>query len=156
LKLDLAPELWPVEADPAQLDAALMNLAMNARQAMPDGGELTIRTANVEQHGLDGLHGELDAEDVEPGDYVMIAVTDTGIGMSPEVREKAFEPFFTTRPTGIGSGLGLSQIYGFVKQSRGRVFLHTEPGRGTTVTLLLRRPASSASPVPLARVAASS
>jgi signal transduction histidine kinase len=139
-EIRVAPDLWHAEADPNQLESALLNLAINARDAMPRGGRLTLTTSNV----------VLDAEaigpqgDVEPGEFVAIAVSDTGTGMSPEVREAAFDPFFTTKPVGEGSGLGLSQVYGFIKQSHGHVTLVSEPGRGTTVTLFLRRAAAPA------------
>jgi signal transduction histidine kinase len=130
--------LWPVEADPTQLDSAVLNLAINARDAMPQGGLLTVHARNVT---LDA-QAQARLGDVEVGDYVAIAVTDTGTGMTPEVRRAAFDPFFTTKPIGQGSGLGLSQVYGFIKQSRGHVTLDSEPGVGTTVTLYLRRAAA--------------
>jgi signal transduction histidine kinase len=135
--------LWSVEADPHQLEAALLNLAINARDAMLDGGgRLTIATVNAR---LDAA-AIGDVPDVDEGDYVRISVTDTGIGMTPEVRDSAFEPFFTTKQVGAGSGLGLSQVYGFVKQSRGHVTLETAPGHGTTVAIYLRRAVPLASP----------
>jgi signal transduction histidine kinase len=127
--------LWHVEADPHQLEAALLNLAINARDAMPEGGRLAIAIANA---SLDAAM-VADLPDVEAGDYVQISVTDTGTGMSPEVRDAAFEPFFTTKQVGQGSGLGLSQVYGFVKQSRGHVTLDSALGYGTTVSIYLRR-----------------
>ena len=139
LKLDLQPGLWDAEADAGQLDAALLNLALNAGHAMPKGGELVLRTANLELSPGSAPREDWELEEAEPGQYVLVAVSDSGQGMTPEIREKAFEPFFTTKPVGIGHGLGLSQVYGFVRQSRGRVSLHSEVGHGTTVTLLLRR-----------------
>jgi signal transduction histidine kinase len=139
LNLALAPDLWSAEADPGQLDSALLNLALNAGHAMPDGGVLTIRTENTTRDDVANSQDATGQDDLAAGDYIVIAVADTGIGMTAEVREKAFEPFFSTRPSGIGSGLGLSQVYGFVKQSHGHVSLESEPGLGTTVTVLLRR-----------------
>ena len=121
--------------DPRQLESALINLALNARDAMPGGGKLKIATQNVEL----GASFTDTLEEVEPGDYVMISMTDTGSGMVPEVAERAFEPFFTTKEVGEGSGLGLSMVYGFLKQSRGHVGLDSQPGKGTTITLYLPR-----------------
>jgi PAS domain S-box-containing protein len=131
----LAGGLWRTLADPNQLENALLNLAVNARDAMPEGGKLTIETANA---FLDDAYAELN-EGVNNGQYVLIAVSDTGSGMSKEVAEKAFEPFFTTKEIGQGTGLGLPQVYGFVKQSDGHVKIYTEPGQGTTVKLYLPR-----------------
>jgi signal transduction histidine kinase/CheY-like chemotaxis protein len=124
--------------DPRQLESALISLALNAHDAMPGGGKLTIATQNVELNGnfTDTL------EEVDPGDYVMISMTDTGSGMTPEVAERAFEPFFTTKEVGEGSGLGLSMVYGFMKQSRGHVSLDSQPGKGSTFTLYLPRSAA--------------
>jgi CheY-like chemotaxis protein len=134
---DLAAGLWPLESDPAQLEAALTNLAINARDAMPAGGRLTISTANrhVEARGSPAN------DELKPGDYVVLTVADTGSGIAPDIIGRVFEPFFTTKPTGKGSGLGLSMIYGFAKQSNGHVEIESEVDRGTTVRLYLPRAA---------------
>ncbi len=127
--------LWPAFADPAQVENAVLNLALNARDAMPKGGRLTIEISN---QMLDHHYARLNPE-VEPGAYVMIAVTDTGTGMSPETISHAFEPFYSTKEEGKGTGLGLSQVYGFAKQSKGHVKIYSELGQGTTVRLYLPR-----------------
>ena len=127
--------LWPIFADSNQLENALINLAVNARDAMPDGGKLTIETANCY---LDEAYAALNG-DLEPGQYVGIFITDTGIGMPESVVAKAFDPFFTTKGVGQGTGLGLSQVYGFVKQSGGHVKLYSEEGLGTAVKLYFPR-----------------
>jgi PAS domain S-box-containing protein len=135
LKLQLAENLWRVSTDVSQLENALLNLVINARDAMPEGGELQIETANVYLDGSDITT----LEPVKAGDYVMIAVSDNGTGMTPSVLAKAFDPFFTTKPIGQGTGLGLSMIYGFAQQSGGHVSLFSLPGRGTSVRLYLPR-----------------
>jgi len=131
----VAGGLWNALADPTQLEQAILNLAINARDAMPEGGKLTIELSNA---FLDDDYSRRNA-DVPPGQYVMLACTDTGSGMPPEVAARAFEPFFTTKPEGRGTGLGLSQIYGFVKQTGGHVTIYSEPGQGTTVKMYLPR-----------------
>ena len=135
LTCKLSDDLWTASTDANQLESALLNLAINARDAMPDGGRLTIETVNAR---LDKAYASL-REDVQPGEYVAISVSDTGIGMPPEVLEKAVDPFFTTKPVGEGTGLGLSVIYGFIKQSRGHMRINSEVGQGTTVYLYLPR-----------------
>ncbi|MDB5685669.1 MAG: histidine kinase, partial [Rhizorhabdus sp.] len=131
----LAGGLWRTFVDPGQLENALLNLAVNARDAMPDGGRVTIETGNAH---LDDEYAR-DRADVVAGQYVLISVTDTGTGMTPEVLGRAFDPFFTTKPVGKGTGLGLSQIFGFVKQTGGHVAIYSEQGHGTTLKLYLPR-----------------
>jgi PAS domain S-box-containing protein len=133
LETVLGGRTWTVSVDPNQLESAIINLAVNARDAMPNGGKLTIETSNTY---LDEAYAAAHAE-VKSGQYAMIAVSDTGVGMSEEVRAKAFDPFFTTKDS--GTGLGLSQVYGFIKQSGGHVKIYSEPGEGTTVKLYLPR-----------------
>jgi len=128
-------DLWPVRADPSQIGDALLNLAINARDAMPHGGVLTIDTYNDRVRAMGAAHGA----GVSPGEYAVLAVSDTGVGMSPEVRARAIEPFFTTKPPGSGSGLGLSMIYGFVHQSGGHLTIASTVGIGTTVSIFLPR-----------------
>ena len=131
----LAGGLWKTHADPSQIENAILNLAVNARDAMGDDGKLTIETANSH---LDDSYAATHAE-VKAGQYVMVAVSDTGSGMAPDTMAKAFEPFFTTKPVNKGTGLGLSQVYGFVKQSGGHVKIYSEPGEGTTIKIYLPR-----------------
>ncbi|RVA84206.1 response regulator, partial [Mesorhizobium sp. M7A.F.Ca.CA.004.01.1.1] len=131
----LAGGLWKTHADPSQIENAVLNLAVNARDAMGDDGKLTIETANSH---LDDSYAAAHAE-VAAGQYVMIAVSDTGSGMTPDVISKAFEPFFTTKAVNKGTGLGLSQVFGFVKQSGGHVNIYSEPGEGTTIKIYLPR-----------------
>ena len=135
LRLELAPDLWFAKTDPHQLEQSLVNLAVNAQAAMPEGGSLTVTTANVQVEA--GFNR--DGEEIQAGDYVAIRVTDTGVGMPPEVIRRAFDPFFTTKPIGEGTGLGLSMIYGYAKQSGGLASIRSSPGAGTTVELLLPR-----------------
>ena len=135
LKLQLGHDIWPVNTDASQLENALLNLVINARDAMPDGGELRIETANSYLDGTDITT----LEPVKAGDYVMLGVCDNGTGMAPKILAKAFDPFFTTKPIGQGTGLGLSMIYGFAQQSGGHVTIHSEPGQGTCVRLYLPR-----------------
>jgi signal transduction histidine kinase/CheY-like chemotaxis protein len=138
----LAGGLWCCFVDPNQLESTLLNIAVNARDAMPDGGKLTIETGNTY---LDEEYAAMH-EDVSPGQYVLLAVTDTGTGMSPEIMAHALEPFFTTKEAGKGTGLGLSQAYGFVKVSGGHIKLYSELGLGTTVKIYLPRSASVSLP----------
>jgi PAS domain S-box-containing protein len=130
-----AAGLWRAMVDPVQLESALLNLCLNARDAMPHGGRLTVETANAR---LDRDYAEHHAE-VQPGQYVLVAVSDTGHGVAPEHLSRVFEPFFTTKEKSKGTGLGLSMVYGFIKQSRGHVAIYSEPGQGTTVKMYLPR-----------------
>lgn len=135
LKLKTHDDEWPVLIDPAQLETAVLNLVVNARDAMGEGGWLTIETANVQ---LDRAYADT-RTDISPGDYVLIAVSDTGCGIEAGNLERVFEPFFTTKPKGRGTGLGLSMVYGFIKQSQGHVAVYSEPGEGTTVRMYVPR-----------------
>jgi PAS domain S-box-containing protein len=153
LRSRLAEDLWPALADPARVDSALLNLAINARDAMPKGGVLLVETMNAHLDEMSIAAGE----EVATGDYVLLTVSDNGVGMTPEVVARAVEPFFTTKEVGRGSGLGLSMVYGFSRQSGGYFKLYSEPGRGTTARLYLPRaalkpatagPAAAAAPLP--------
>jgi len=140
IRRHLGDGLRPVHTDPAQIESAIANLAINARDAMPEGGTITIETANKV---LDEIYASHEAE-VTAGEYTMIAITDTGSGMAPDVLARVFEPFYTTKEVGKGSGLGLSMVYGFVKQCGGHIKIYSEQGRGTTVRLYLPRAAQAA------------
>jgi len=131
----LASDVWPVRTDPAQLDSSILNLATNARDAMPDGGTLTITTRNVQ---VDETFTDAHPE-VVPGDYVLLEISDTGSGIAPDMLEKVIEPFFSTKSTGHGTGLGLSMVYGFAKQTGGHISIYSEIGHGTTIRLYLPR-----------------
>lgn len=135
IRQHLPLSLWKTRADPSQLENALLNLAVNARDAMSRGGILTIEGQNV---ALDRHYADRNTE-VTPGDYVMLAISDTGSGISKEILDRVLEPFFTTKPIGKGSGLGLSMVYGFVKQSGGHLKIYSEPSRGTTIKIFLPR-----------------
>jgi len=144
VELDLAQDLWTARADPARVEQALVNLAANGRDAMPQGGRLSIRTRNAV---LDGTAGGA------AGEYVAITVGDTGMGMDAETRSHLFEPFFTTKDVGKGTGLGLSTVYGIVRQSGGSIQFRTEPGHGTEFTIYLPRTRAAAGPAEAAEPA---
>ncbi|HEY8567148.1 MAG TPA: response regulator [Beijerinckiaceae bacterium] len=148
VQLEADPDLWPIEVDTTQLESAIVNLAVNARDAMPDGGKLTIAMANAPAGTAAGRGGGVD------GDAVVIAVSDTGTGMAPDVLERVFEPFFTTKESGKGTGLGLSMVYGFVSQSKGDIAVDSQPGEGTTIRLILPRAETAAQPARLRAVEA--
>jgi two-component system, cell cycle sensor histidine kinase and response regulator CckA len=133
LRIVPAPDLWPVKADPGQIEQLIMNLAVNARDAMPQGGQLVIETKNAE---ISGDHPRL-RDGVQPGRYVMLIVSDTGIGMDSETQAHMFEPFFTTKEPGKGTGLGLPIVYGVVKQTGGWTHVDSKPGQGTTFEIYL-------------------
>jgi signal transduction histidine kinase/ActR/RegA family two-component response regulator len=145
LDLNLGRCRWSVACDPSQLESVLLNLAINARDAMPQGGALRIATADR------AMTADPSDPDLQPGNYVEIEVTDTGVGMGPDLLGRVFEPFFTTKPTGQGTGLGLSQVYGFVRQSGGFIRLESAPGQGTSARIYLPAHASLPSPTPESR-----
>ena len=149
IRIVSGPHLWRGLVDAAQLENALLNLSVNARDAMPDGGSLTIETQNVhldDTYVVDQAHGAAGGADIIPGQYILIAVSDTGTGMDEETRMRAFDPFFTTKDVGKGSGLGLSMVYGFVRQSKGHVRIYSEISHGTTIKLYIPRADESARP----------
>jgi PAS domain S-box-containing protein len=135
LSTSLARDAWPTRADPDQFQSAIVNMAVNSRDAMRQGGKLVIETRNIV---LDSDHSDYQSE-LQPGEYVQLSISDTGAGMEPEVRDRVFEPFFTTKEKGRGTGLGLAMVYGFVKQSGGHVTIYSEPGHGTTMNLYFPR-----------------
>jgi two-component system cell cycle sensor histidine kinase/response regulator CckA len=148
VSLALSPDIGSVQADPGQITQVIMNLAVNSRDAMPDGGKITIETANqdLDQDYMAG-HAEMPA-----GSYVMLAVSDNGSGMSPEVQKHLFEPFFTTKPTGHGTGLGLATVYGIVKQSGGYIWAYSELGQGAVIKVYLPRLEAEIDKVPAANI----
>ena len=146
---ELADELWPAMVDPSQVEAAILNLCLNARDAMPEGGKLTIHTTNVLVEPGSRRHAE---NELSPGGYVQVCISDTGVGMTPETKARAFDPFFTTKGPSAGSGLGLSQVYGMARQSGGSVAIASTPNEGTRVTLCLPR-AMNVAPAEAAPVA---
>jgi PAS domain S-box-containing protein len=135
LSTSLARDVWPTRADPGQFQSAIVNMAVNSRDAMPKGGKLVVETRNI---ALDPDHADFHSE-LQPGEYVQLSISDTGTGMPPEVRDRVFEPFFTTKEKARGTGLGLAMVYGFVKQSGGHVTIYSEPGHGTTINLYFPR-----------------
>jgi PAS domain S-box-containing protein len=144
IEIMLEEDAWPAMIDPSQLGSALINLAVNARDAMPGGGKLILETGNMM---LDASVATIHAEKVPPQPYVMIAVTDTGVGIPAVIRDRVFEPFFTTKDVGQGTGLGLSMVYGFVKQSGGHIKIDSKEGHGTTFKLYLPRSSESVAPI---------
>jgi nitrogen-specific signal transduction histidine kinase/CheY-like chemotaxis protein len=145
VRINAPDNLWIAEGDANQIETALLNLAINGRDAMPHGGALTIEAANVAVQA-DDAHGQ---DALAPGDYIVMRVRDTGVGMPPDVQKRAFDPFFTTKPMGQGTGLGLSMVYGYAKQAHGHVEIDSEEGVGTVVSLYIPRylgPAQIASP----------
>ena len=142
LTTDIPDDVWTILVDPNQLENALLNLCINARDAMQNGGKLAITAKNWRSEAQAG-----NEQDLPTGDYVVISVTDTGTGMPKEVIERAFEPFFTTKPLGEGTGLGLSMVYGFTHQSGGKVWIASEPGRGTQIHLCLPRHSGDSEPI---------
>ncbi len=145
----LGDALWPIRADPSEIENTLLNLAINARDAMPDGGTIAISTANQTLAAADVV----ELGDIAPGAYVQISIADTGTGMSADVAGRAIEPFFTTKSTGAGTGLGLSSAYGFVKQSGGHLLIHTHPGHGTRIDMLFPKSARPTAPERAAKAA---
>jgi PAS domain S-box-containing protein len=148
LSTSLAREVWPTRADSGQFQTAIVNMAVNARDAMPQGGKLVVETRNMV---FDDRHADF-PDELQPGAYVQLSISDTGMGMPPEVRDRVFEPFFTTKEKGRGTGLGLAMVYGFVKQSGGHVTIYSEVGHGTTINLYFPRadgaPIAEAAPAP--------
>jgi len=150
LQIEHGRDLWPVKADLGQFEQVIVNLAVNARDAMPDGGDLHIRTANVGARECEAF----DYRGLEPSDYVMIEVEDSGTGIAPDVLEKIFEPFFTTKEVGKGTGLGLSMVYGIIKQTGGYIYADSEVGKGTTFRIFLPRHVASEDEMPAAKAEA--
>jgi CheY-like chemotaxis protein len=146
IKTALDADIWPALVDPGQLSSALVNLAINARDAMPDGGTLTFATSNITMDGRDASASGIDRVD----DYVVVEVTDTGTGIPEAIRDKIFDPFFSTKETGQGTGLGLSMVFGFAKQSGGNIEVDSEEGRGTTFRIYLPKADFEASQIPSA------
>ena len=141
---ELSDDLWPAMVDPSQVEAAILNLCLNARDAMPEGGRLSLSTTNVT---IDRERARSAQDlDLAPGSYVKVCISDTGVGMTPEVKARAFDPFFTTKGPSAGSGLGLSQVYGVARQSGGGVTIDSAPGEGTRVTLFLPRAIATEQP----------